>query len=233
MSVNPNGEQPNAVPTDLAGYQSVEDLVRGYRASGEEAKRLRDRQAQIERQYAELSERVTANQTPTTDPYSELSALGIADPIRTIIQREIGNAFQPIARQLSGAQEGRTRMLANYGADYTKYESDVAQFIAQDTDMSARYQRLFETDPGSAMDYAFLKFGESRRRQNPLQTTGAPEQRTEASMPGSRQGGPPAAADNQAEVLRAAWEHYQKTGRPEAYAKARLRQVVSDEFLNQ
>lgn len=236
MSTTDNNEEPNAPPQpDLAGYPSQEALVAGYRASGEEAKKWRERAQTLEQQYQAAID--VANRRPDIPqrhrPEDRLTELGIpTDALDEMISQRLNNAFQPIVKQLNGAQEARVKMLASYGPDYSKYESDVAQFIASDPDMSARYQRMFETDQAGAMDYAYLKYGESRRRAQPAQTTGSPEQVVEASIPTSRKGGSPK-GHNQEETLSQAWDQFKKTGNPETYAKARLRTVIKDDFLNQ
>jgi hypothetical protein len=235
MSVNdmpPTGPPDPNGQADLAGYPSVEALVQGYRASGEEARKLRERTQQVEQQYQALSQAV-ANPRPDVpqrqSASQQLSDFGIpTDALDAFVGERLQQAFQPITRGF----EARGKVLGEY-PDYARYESDVSQFVANDPTVNARYQAMFNVDPAGAMEYAYLKFGDSRRKTIPSQTQGSREQAVEASIPGSRQGGSPSPANAENDMLARAWDHYKKTNDPVAYAKARLRQVVPDEFLNQ
>lgn len=228
---------------DLAGYPDTERLVGAYRASGEEAKKWRERAEAAERQLAEAShrydyaanQRVDIPQRPV-DPYSQLAEVGI-DPnvmraaVRFEAQGIVQEALQPIAQGF----QARNELLGQY-PDYQKFEADVASFINADPDISQRYQRMFKSDPAGAMDYAFLKFGESRRRQHSGGSNGVQgQQMTEAQIPSNRSGDA-RRYDNSEDHAQRAYERWQQSHSTQdalAFAKARLKTAISDEFLNQ
>lgn len=227
MSENQEQEQP-----DLAGYQSVNDLAKGYRASSDEAKRLKARAELLEQQNRELLS-ARPNVPQRGNPADTLTEYGIPlEPLEAIINdrvaRGVAAAFEPIARGASA----RNSILSEY-PDYQKFEADVARYVESDPDVSQKYQKMFGVDPEGAMEFAFLKFGEHKRRETPAAKSPQREARSEAQIPSDRRGDArkdPGSA--QEEVLARSWEHFQKTGDPRAFAKARIRQVVSDEFLN-
>jgi len=118
--------------------------------------------------------------------------------------------------------------------DYVQFEQDVANFISSDPDLAKRYPRMFEADPEAAMEYAFLKFGDSRRR------TGSEGQQAnrsgiaDAAIPGGRSGDS-RRQPTDGDAVREAYERWRKSGSTADaanYAKTRLRGVITDDFLN-
>lgn len=214
-------EQP-----DLAGYQDVSGLAQGYRASSDEAKRQKARADLLEQQLAERQVIPQRNAEGARDPAGRLTEWGVpVDALDEFVSGAIQKAFAPLAQGF----QARNEMLTRH-PDYNKFESDVAQFISSDPDLSGRYQRMFASDPTGAMEYAYLKFGQTRKTEK-APTNGASKK--EASVPSQRASnqGPTTPSQND-EVKAKAWERYQKTGDPTAFAKARLREVISDEFLS-
>jgi hypothetical protein len=223
-------ENPNNPTPDLAGYPSPEALAQAYRASGAEAKRLKDRLTELEQQVSQPRQSV-----PQRDASGRFQATAIdrltdygipVDALGEFVQAVVGNAFAPLAQGI----QARGTLVGEY-PDYQKFESDVAQYIETDSTVKQRYSKMFNTDPVGAMEYAFLKFGESRRRAGTPEPTPNGGPRKEASIPSMRTGSGtnPIPAESQDQAARA-WDHYQKTGDPTAFAKARLRQVVSEDF---
>jgi hypothetical protein len=231
--------EPAGIPEpspDLAGYPSVDQLAQGYRQSGAEAQRQKSRADAAEQQLQAL---MTANQRQAPpqnhyDPNSELETLGI--PIRALdefvnrrVAERVGQAFQPIAAGFTA----RGKVAAEH-PDYLKYEQDVASFINSDPQTAEAYNQMFNANPVGAMEWALLKFGDSRRRTAPS-PNGSPDQAAHAAIPSARAGETRQGRDS-GDAIRAAWERYQQTGNSRdaaAYAKARLRHVITDEFLNQ
>lgn len=215
---------------DLAGYGSVEDLVKGYRNSSDEAKRQKSRADQLEQRAALLEQQTRQSVPQRNDPSTRLADYGVpVDSLDEYIGSKIAAAFEPITR---GAL-ARNTLAASY-PDYLKFEADVAKFVQEDPQLSQSYQKMFGADPVGAMELAFLKYGESQR-QKAGSNGKTPQQaaRSEAQIPSNRQGDARTQpASTQDENLNRGWDHFQKTGDPRAFAKARLRQVVSDEFLN-
>jgi hypothetical protein len=220
---------------DLAGYRSVDDLVKAYRASSGEAQRQRDRVEDLEarmRQFESQFTRQPVTQRP--DPASRLSEYGVPvdalqEYVGGIAQEVVSRAFEPVAR---GAM-ARNQLMSSY-PDYQKFESDVARFIQEDNSLSTKYQRMFSVDPEAAMEFAYLKYGESQRKSsNGSQQREQEQARADAQIPSNRSGDARrAAAGGQDESLSRGWEHYQKTGDSRPYVKARLRQAIPDDFLN-
>ncbi len=223
--------QPNA---DLAGYNSVEALVAGYRNSGAEAQRLASRVQQLETVMQQQVQQQAPARNGALRPEERLSELGIpVDALDEYVNERMQRAFQPIARGINA----RTRVIADY-PDYQKFESDVSQFINSDPALQQKYNTMFNADPEGAFEYAFLKFGENRRRATPANgdTNGAEAgKRADAQIPsgrsaggGERVGG---GGNEGSDQVAKAFERYQKTGDPTAFAKARLSQIFSPDFF--
>lgn len=232
-----DGQQAELNP-DLAGYPSTDALVAGYRASGAEAKKWREtaeasmtRLNALEQRFSGYEQTRQAVPQRSTNPYDQLSELGVpADPLRTAIQQEVQQLFRPIAEGMNARQ----RVVGTY-PDFVKYESDVASFIESDPNLKQTYDRMFAADPVGAFEYAFLKFGDTRRRSAPATNgTGAQvqEDRAESQIPGKRSGDArrtPADTD-----VQEAYKRYQDTGSSvdaRTYAKARLKGIITDDFL--
>lgn len=223
---------------DLAGYKTVEDLVKGYRSSSDEAKRLKaERDAErntrllLEQQAAQRS---NGNGNGRKSPEELLEEFGI--PVAALEQlidaradQKLGAVLTPIAKGASA----RNSMLSSY-PDYQKYEADVAKYIGEDPALTEKYTKMFNVDPEAAMEFAFLKYGQA----HPAKSGGTPsdpqrQARSETQIPSSRSGDARTMPQaNQDERLTRSWEHFQKTGDPRAFAKARLSQVISDDFLS-
>ena len=233
-------DNENATPAqlnpDLAGYPTPEALVAGYRNSSDEGKRQRERADKLEGMLMQRLEQDGANHRQSvpdrnSNPEERLTQFGVpVDALEAYVGERINRAFAPIANGM----QARGRIVADH-PDYVQFETDVAQFIANDADLSARYPKMFEADPAGAMEYAFLKFGDSRRREVTSSSNGTVGSPIDASIPGSRGGESRRAPDN-SQDLRTAYEKFAQTGSSkdaEAYAKLRLRSVIKDSFLNQ
>lgn len=220
---------------DLAGYPSIEALVGGYRNSSEEGKKQRERADKLESILMDVVTKNGSNSRPSvpdrrgSSPEDRLVEFGVpTDALGEFVNGAVRKALEP----LTNGMQARGRIVSDH-PDYAQFENDVASFIANDADLSSRYPKMFEADPVGAMEYAFLKFGDSRRRAAPAGTpvVGNP---TDAQIPSSRAGEGRRAPDG-AQELRDAFERFQKTGSSkdaEAYARIRLRGVIKDDFLN-
>lgn len=224
--------QPQLNP-DLAGYPSVEALVQGYRSSGEEAKRLREKADKLESLMTQVFEQQAANQRTVPNrsgrPEDRLTEFGVpVDALDEFVAGRVAKAFEPMARGIQARQT-----IVGSHPDYVQFEQDVANFIGNDPDLSQRYPRMFESDPAGAMEYAFLKFADSRRR-SVGSPTGAVGGSVDAAIPTSRNGEGRRTPDGD-QHIRDAFERWQKSGSSQdaqTYAKARLRGVITDDFLN-
>lgn len=236
-----NGAQSQAAEAnlnpDLAGYPSVEALVKAYRESGKEAQRQRERADQFERTMSEqLLEPVAANPRTVKQrdsrPEDRLQQYGVpVDALTEFVQSQVQGLFAPIAQGMNA----RTELLSRY-PDYTKFESDVAAFVQSDPKRNQTYQRMFAADPAGAFEWAFLAFGADRRKTAGNGAEANPEEMAHAGLPAGRNGESLRQPQGNDAAVQRAWNEYQRTGSKEAvqaYAKARLRTVVTDEFLNQ
>jgi hypothetical protein len=228
---------------DLMGYASVQDMANALRASGTEAKKWKTAAEQA--------------QQAATQTLAQLQALTMVNPRQDVPQRngyqtqleEAGVPYNPVvetAREearriirdeffepMQQQSQARNKILGRYGQDYVKFESDVYAYIESDPELSRSYNTMVKADPVGAMDYAFLKFGDAQRREH----KGRPraESSTEAQIPSNRSG-ESRRNPNGTDDLRNAWEKYRddpNAGTARQYAKARLRTVIKDEWLNQ
>lgn len=236
------GSNPSPAPANpdpnAEVVQRLQQLEQRYAASSEEGKRLAEENRQLRQQFEMMQEQRPAI-PDRRDPYSQqLQDLGIpVDAVQGIIQREIQTAFEPIARQIQGQQQGRQRLLTSYGKDFQQYEQDVANFIQNDPEAQRTYNTLFNADPAAAMEWSFLKYSESRRRAQPTPTNGADDgSSVHAQVPTAGGGsGPRPQHDPQWDEAREAWEAWSKAPtrqNAERYAKARLGMVYTREFLD-
>jgi hypothetical protein len=228
-------EQPQDLNPDLAGYPDQASLVQGYRASGNEAKKQRERADALER---ELQATRQAQANPRADVKQRLGArdrlaeYGIpVDAVQELMGEMIHESFKPIAAGLNA----RTSIQARY-PDYTKFESDVAQYLESDPEIKETYNRMFAADPVGAFEWGFLKFGDARRRGTKERGEPNTQDVVNAGIPSQRNGDSRRQPQGQQANVQEAWERFQKTGSSQdarTYAKARLRTVITDEFLNQ
>jgi hypothetical protein len=228
-------QSPLPLNADLAGYPSQEALVAGYRNSSNEGKAQRERADKLESLLVDLVSKSGSNSRQVPDRRSEspedrLTQFGVpVDALNEYVGQAIQKAFAPITNGMNA----RGKVVSDH-PDYVQFEADVAQFINNDPDLSQRYPRMFEADPVAAMEYAFLKFGDSRRREHGV-ANGDVGNRTDAAIPSNRAGEGRRIPDQSSE-LRNAYERFQKSGSTkdaEAYARIRLHSVIKDDHLNQ
>lgn len=220
---------------DLAGYPDTQSLVHGYRESGAEAKRQRERAEKAEQALSSVLLQGQANprqQVPDRrlTPEDRLSDLGIpVDAVREVVSTVVQEALAPLTRGV----QARGQMVSR-NPDYVQFENEVAAFIEQDPELSRSYPALFQADPGAAMEYAFLKFGDSRRRVHP-HTNGERTGVGDAAIPTLRAGDGRGQAPGDTAVQEA-FERFQRTGSSadaQAYARARLGPVIKEQFRRQ
>lgn len=233
----PENEPQSPLPMnpDFAGYPTLEAFREGYRQSGAEAQRLRGENEKKDALIAQvLTNGMAANPRTVPDrrgtPAERLTDFGVpVDAIQEMVRGELQNALAPLTRGI----QARGAMVSEH-PEYVQFENDVAQFINNDPGLSQSYPKMFEADPAGAMEYAFLKFGDSRRRAPGSPAGSDRSGMTDAAIPSSRAG------DGRRSTLpdedvRSAFQRYQQTGSNQdaaAYARTRLKQVISDEHLN-
>jgi hypothetical protein len=228
QAANPPAPTPpieNQPPGDLAGYPSIDALVQGYRNSSQEAQRLSQRLQQVEQAMVQMQQ----PRTQSPRPEDRLSDLGIpVDALDEVINARLQKAFEPIAKGVNA----RSQVMAQY-PDYVKFENDVNQYIQADPQLAQTYGAMFNADPVGAIEYAVLKFGESKRRSGAQNgDAGNRQEKVNAQIPTGRTSETRARQDaGTADITAKAWEHFQKTGDPKPFAKARLRQGIPDSFF--
>lgn len=226
---------------DLAGYKTVDELVRAYRESSNEGKKQRERadrfEQTLEQRLGQIEQAVTRQQVPQrTAPEDRLTDYGI--PVDALdqflgsrIDQAITRQFEPIVKMGSA----RSSLLSSY-KDYGQFEAEVARFVEGDPGLSKKYGEMFKADPEGAMEWAFLKFGASKRTEASPNSNGQPtpqqQARSEARLPSQRNGDARTLPLEQDDQVAKGWEQYQKTGDPRHFARARLRQAISEDFLN-
>ena len=224
-----------ALNPDLMGYPTVEALVNAKRASDAEAKKILDRAQRAEQALVQYTQAQTyepnARQAVKQRPQERLMEIGVpVDALDEYFGEKLQTAFQPLMAGINA----RSTVQARY-PDYNKFEADVNQYIQSDPELVKTYNDMFSVNPVGAFEYAFLKFGQSRR-EGIRQTTEASDQgMVDASIPGGRNGESRRLPDKINSDVQKAWETYQKTGSTNAardYARARLKTVITDDFLN-
>ena len=219
-------ENVNQTPApDFAGYSSSEELARGYRASSQEAKRLAAENQRLQEQFQQSTQRPDIPNR--SRPEDRLAEFGIpADALNDFVNERVGQALRPLAEGF----QARGRVLNEY-PDYQKYEADVANFVNADPDFSQRYARMFSADPVAAMELAFLKFGESKRKGAPAPVAPNAQEMADASLPGGRAGDSRRTEHSGQGAIDDAFRKYQASGSQqdaEAFAKLRIRQTIPD-----
>lgn len=229
----PNQEQP--LNPDLMGYPTVEALVNAKRASDAEAKKIRDERDALANQLRTVNTFIP-EANPRQDvkrrdrPEDRLTEFGVpVDALEEYFNTRLQKAFEPVL----AAANARSTIVGKY-PDYNKFEADVNQFLQADPELNSAVGRMAQADPAGALEYAFLKFGESRRSAATM--TNGNDGAIHASIPSGRGGESRRAPESVNGSIQQAWQKYQKSGSPQdakAFAKLRLGQVITDEFLNQ
>jgi hypothetical protein len=217
---------------DFAGYSNSDELARGYRASSQEAKRLAAENQRLQEQFQAAAANQRQDIPNRSRPEDRLAEFGIpADALNDFVNERVGQALRPLAEGF----QARGRVLNEY-PDYQKYEADVANFVNADPDFSQRYARMFSADPVAAMELAFLKFGEAKRKVAPTPTAPNAQEMAEASLPGGRAGDSRMTELSGQGEIEEAFKRYQASGSQrdaEAFAKLRIRQSISDSHFRE
>jgi hypothetical protein len=216
-------------PPDYAGYQSAEELARGYRASSAEAKRL----AAENQRLQEMAQMAAANPRQDipnrTRPEDRLAEFGIpTDALEEFFVQRFGKALEPLANMANA----RNQVVSEY-PDYVTYETEVNKWVREDASRAADYDQRFLKDPAGAMQLAFLKFGEAKRKNAPIPQTPNAQEMADASLPGERVG-ESRRTDGLENQVQEAFEKMQKSGSSrdvEAFAKLRLKEAIPDSWF--
>lgn len=232
QEVQEKQEQP--LNPDLMGYPNVEALVAAKRASDAEAQRIMAERDALKTQLHNFyqPEANPRQEVKRRDrPEDRLTEFGVpVDALQEMFDQRLQVALQPIV----AAAGARNKIVGTY-PDYVKFESDVNQFLQSNPELNDRVGRMAQSDPEGALEYAFLKFGEDRRGTI-AQKAGDQQAMTDAGIPSSRNGEGRRGEVNLNSDISKAWQKYQQTGSPadaREYARARLKTVISEDFLRQ
>lgn len=171
------------------------------------------------------------------NPADRLASFGVpADAVRELFQEELAKTMKTSQAIARANQDPYFQANAPAMAAYLETHPDVAQSIA----------RIGAEDPDGALALLSLKYRNETigaARQRPADPTGYQSGTRMIPMPGLEQEPPqappprvPHPVYGNGDAVQQAREEYRRTGSREAaknYAKARLRSVISDEFLNQ
>ena len=228
-------EQEQGQQPDFAGYPSLDELKKGYRESGTEAKKQRERAERAESAYqAALAQANPRQDVPSRNTAGQrLTEYGIPvdaldEYVEQKVQSRLEERFQPIMRGLSARQE----MVGKY-KDYNKFESDMMEYVNSDPQLQQTYNRVFTADPVAAFEYAYLKYGHTKRGES--RNGVSEEEKSEAQIPSQRSGDTRRTPQADVDVQRLLEVYQQNPTRrnAEAYAKARLHGVIKEDFLRQ
>lgn len=219
---------PNADRIAELERQNAE-LQRRYAASSEEGKRL----AQLNQQLQQSRQIVPQRAATARDTLAEWGVP--PDALEEVVNEKIGAAIQRAFQPITEGFKARNEMLAKY-PDFGKFEADVASFVHNDPETSERYQKLFQVDPVAANEYAYLKFGAQEQKKPRARGANTREESAHAAIPTER-AGEARRTPQENQELADAMEDVRKSGRSrdavDRYAKLRLKQAISDQFLNQ
>jgi hypothetical protein len=231
MTENEPPADPQPQP-DLAGYPDQASLVAGYKASSQEGKRQRERADKAE---ALLREMLANGDAPRQDvpdrraaPEERLTEFGVpADAVRELVDARVNAVFEPLTRGV----QARQRMVERH-PHYEKFENEIMQFLRNDPARWRQYSGLYASDPEAALQWGVDTFATHEVNAFSVrQLLG--DSPTHASIPTSRSGDG-RRAPSQDGAVQEAFERFQKTGSQQdaqAYAKARLKGVISERHL--
>ena len=230
-----SAEEPKSADDRIAELEAkLNAVTRDYSASSREAKRLADHVQALQSAYEsprqDIPMRNTAGQrlAEAAIPVDALEefARGIA---RETASQEFAQRFDPLMRGV----QARQTMVGKH-KDYAKWEADIGELLNTDPDFQQTYTRVFNADPVAALDLAYYTLGDRKRRGR---SNGTPDgqEASEAQIP-SQRSGDARRIPQDGGALHEAARALRENRNPQtvaAYAKARLKTAIPDEFLNQ
>ncbi len=226
-------ELPNADDRIAELENKLADVNRRYAASSEEGKRLAQLNQQL--QYQAMPRQTVPNRKPWEE---SLETSGVpVDAIRAAIEEQANDIVQRQFEPLTRALSARQTMVGKY-KDYNKFESDMMGHINSDPELQQTYTRIFNADPVAAFDWAYLKFGQEARgkRGRGGSQAGMDEEISETRIPTNRSGDArriPMGNEGAVQDAARAYRDHPSAQNAQAYARARLKTAISDDFLNQ
>lgn len=239
---NPEGPPKDAAPPEpaqtettpvperkFAGkYKTPEDLEQGYWESQREAMRIMAENQALKAQAAQPH-------APPSQPLAPLEDYGIPPHvIQAAIQAEVDaqvarrvdqkfqEAFAPMVQGMSA----RTNVSRRY-PDFEAQAGKISEHIGSDPSLTERYNRMSQSDPEMAMEWAYLEYARSAK---PVTAAESP---TNGALP---KGGPAQRVvpgqDNQEELSRAR-KYYEVMKDPRPYLRARFRDLIPDSHFEE
>lgn len=242
----PDDTQQQPLNPDLMGYPSVEALVAAKRASDQEAQRLKERANRADELEAQLAQAaqnafVANHRQDVPDRskpgwYQRLEEHGVPPEfIREAIREEARGLVQEELAPIYQMGQARTQAVAKH-KDYAQFEAEIGQWINSNPKRAETYAKVFRADPVAAFDWAYYEFGADRRQQYQAGNGGEPPTNgvEHAQIPSQRAGDSRQSqfnADIGLEEAARAYRERPSRATAEAYAKKRLRGIVTDEHL--
>lgn len=227
--------QAQAKP-DLMGYESVEALVQAKRASDAEVKNLAQRLENVEQMVVANQPRQAVPQRGGTAA-DRLRDYGVPDDILgEYIDERVNPALQKFFDPIIKAQAARTKLMAE-NPKYAEFEPRQAAYLQDSPAVAKTYNAIFKEDPEEALRYLGGRYADHERQQR--KGGGQRQVREEmvhAQIPGARSGDSryqPEGEMQMEEARRRLRETNNSPGAVQDFARLRLKQAITDDFLNQ
>jgi|SwirhirootsSR2_FD_contig_31_13289662_length_1150_multi_4_in_0_out_0_2 hypothetical protein len=228
-----NGSQAQEPDPRIAELEAkLANVSRDYAASSREAKRLAELNQNLQSAYVNPHQDVPHRNTAG----ERLAEAAVpVDALEEYVDQRanqiVSQKFEPLVRGM----QARQTMLGKY-KDYGKFESDIGELLNTDSDFQQMYNRVFQADPVAAFELAYHRLGETKRKSH---RNGAPPDTsdlTEAQIPNQRSGDARRIPQGQEAAVEVAARNYRENpnrNTAAAFARARLKTAISDDFLNQ
>lgn len=234
----PNGQG------DFEGYQDLNGLKNGYRASSQEAKRLNDENRQmgarlqnLEQQFMQMNAVNQRQSVPQRGSTADRLAEQGYDPdlLAQYMDERLTPRFQQFLEPLVKAQQARLKIMAEE-PDFAQFETKQAVFLQKNPSVSETYNAIFKENPEEAMRYLSGRYADAERENHKGGRRDVRQETIHAQIPGDRAGESRRQPEGQDLAVADARKNYDANpnrANTEYLAKMRLRQVITDDFLSQ
>lgn len=233
-----DGESPSPDDGLIFGkYKTMEEAQRAYFEQANSLSRINDTVQQLAARQALTEQMLTQPQASPGPSRSALDDLAdfaippekleraIIEVAERVSERKFNEKMSPITEGI----RARSAVTSRY-PEFGKREQEISDFLQTDPTLSARYNRIFATDPQAAMEWAYGIHRESRPAPSRTRASAAAPS-TETQMPrgAATQQTRGAQGDSYQQELEAALDKYRRTGDMRELVKVRLRDVIPEE----
>lgn len=222
-------ETTSAPERKFAGkYKTPEDLEQGYWESQREAMRI-----MAENQA--LKQAQQQPRAPAPQPLAPLEDYGIPPhviqaaidaAVQAQVAQQVDQKFQQAFAPMVQGMSARTNVARRY-PDFETQAPKISEHIGSDPSLTERYNRMSQSDPEMAMEWAYLEYARSAKPQT------AAESPTNGALP---KGGPAQRVvpgqDNREELARAR-QYYEVMKDPRPYLRARFKDMIPDSHFEE